>query len=286
MLTSMHIKWQYMHIYIYMWLYHLVRIQRIIWTLVQGFLLKSTFLHKQTGCDFAVWMSFIRWGYFSWIMKWHRTWKFGMQLSAAVLIAARGSMHSISLKKFLVLSYDLFSKKTPKINWIPINMTSVYWTVWVLFFGPAFLSAWKYPLFGDHLKTCIYIDDDDDDEWMNGWLDEGMIECMQHAWMNERTNELTNERMNEMNEVCDIHIPLNQQFPKRFPPPTEKKNTSRSKQQIRQNIGPPNVVTYGAVLAACDWGRQGWVRGPVPSQDGPLLVIHAVISLINDLING
>ena len=84
-----------------------------------------------------------------------------------------------------------------------------------------------------------------------------------------------NEWMNEMKEVCNINTPLNQQFPKRFPLPTEKK-TSLSKQQIRQNIGPPNVVTYGAVLAACDWGRLGKtgffngygfsisVRGPLP----------------------
>lgn len=169
---------QYIYIYCYMAIfYHMFWVKRIIWTIVQGFPLKSTFLHKQTGCDFAVWMSFIRWGYFSWMMKWHQTSKFGMQLSAAVLIAAHGSMLSISLKKFLVLSYDVKKKHIPKsigfrwIWWYDEHLSKylslVFWTS--IFVGLKVPFVWG--TFKDmYLHTTLPIDDDD--EWMKEWTNE------------------------------------------------------------------------------------------------------------------
>ena len=158
-------------------------------------------------------MSFNRWGYFSWMMKWHPTWKFGMQLSAAVLIAARGSMLSISLKKFLVLSYDLVFKKTTQN---PLDSDEYYehliWTICVLFLRTSIFVGLKVPFVWGTFRD-MYLHR----WWRRWWMDESMIE-----WRNDWMHEWMNEWMNEWTTVCNINTPLNQQFPKRFPLPTRK----------------------------------------------------------------
>ena len=187
----MHINWIYIYILLrgYITCFESNGLFEHIWTLVQGFPLKSPFRHKQTGCDFAVWMSFNRWGYFSWMMKWHPTWKFGMQLSAAVLIAARGSMLSISLKKFLVLSYDLVFKKTTQN---PLDSDEYYehliWTICVLFLRTSIFVGLKVPFVWGTFRD-MYLHR----WWRRWWMDESMIEWRNdwmHEWMNEWMNEL------------------------------------------------------------------------------------------------
>ena len=102
-----------------------------------------------------------------------------------------------------------------------------------------------------------------------------------------------NEWMNEMKEVCNINTPLNQQFPKRFPLPTEKKNipfkTADSTKHWASQCGDLWRRAGGLWLGQARQNRflqrvrfQYFSKGPPPH----LLVIHGVLSPIDGLING